>query len=126
MGPSNGRTTSPCEAMTTRKAEEMAAEMETKRRSGSPWGELDFFQRGPSRAESRSCAVRFVSAVLVTSAVFVMLTYTLLFVSGFRSVGGRGFDQEAASSSTRSSIPEYFQTSPKLYAGQTCTPYILI
>jgi hypothetical protein len=103
--------------MTTRKGELMAAELEAKRRSGSPWGELDFFQRGPGRTESRSCAFRFFSAVLITSAVFVLLTYTLLFVSGFRTAGGWTIDQGQSSSGKTSSVPEYFQTSPKLYAG---------
>ena len=103
--------------MATRKSEKTGDSMEAKRRSGL-WGELDFFERDSGRTNARSHTARFVSAVMITSAVFVMLTYTLLFVSGFRTVIARPANQQTQSSSKTSSIPQYFQTSPKLFAGE--------
>lgn len=99
------------------KGEKMAdAQLETKRRSGF-MGELDLIQRGSGAAENRSCVYRFVSAVMVTSAVFVLFTYSMLLISGFRTVTGDDRSHETASSGKHSSVPQYFQTSPKLFAG---------
>jgi hypothetical protein len=73
-----------------------------------------------------SCAYRFVSASLIASGIFIMLTFTLLFVSGFTAVNGGLLNRQAASSTTASTasttVPNYFQTSPELYAGEQLVP----
>jgi hypothetical protein len=80
-------------------------------------GELDLIWRGSGGAQDRSCVYRFVSAVMITSAVFIIFTYSLLLISGFRTATGDDKSHEAASLGKHSSVPQYFQTSPKLFAG---------
>jgi hypothetical protein len=45
-----------------------------------------------------------------------MFTYILLFVSGFAAVRGGLLNRQAASSSS-SSVPQWFQTTPEIFAG---------
>ncbi|KIW00552.1 uncharacterized protein PV09_07907 [Verruconis gallopava] len=80
------------------------------------WKGPDIFEPDPGARRSRYCIYQLVSACLVASGIFVMLTYTLLFVSGFSAVSG-GVLNEASSSS----VPQYFQTTPEIYAGPTPT-----
>jgi hypothetical protein len=93
--------------------EELGGELASRQDDGS-WKHI--FEPDPSRQKS-SCfsAYCFVSVCLVASGIFVMFTYTLLLVSGFTAVSGGLLDRQAASSP---SMPQYFQTTPEVYAGE--------
>jgi hypothetical protein len=58
--------------------------------------------------------------VIASSGAFVMFTFLLLFLSGFAAVDGIAIEKQAllASIASTSSVPQYFQTTPELYAGR--------
>jgi len=59
--------------------------------------------------------------VIASSGVFIMFTFLLLFLSGFATVDGIAVERQASSASiaSTSSVPQYFQTTPELYAGRS-------
>jgi hypothetical protein len=61
---------------------------------------------------SSATIYRFLATCLLASALFVMYTFILLFLSSFNAVSGISVE-------TSSHVPDYFQTTPELYAGQT-------
>ena len=77
---------------------------------GTSWGD-HLFRHGSASVP----VYRFVSACIVASAIFVMFTFTLLLLSGFGAVSGAVIERQAT---TTSSVPQWFQTTPELFAGQ--------
>jgi hypothetical protein len=62
----------------------------------------------------------FRLAIIASTGAFVMFTFLLLFLSGFAAVDGIAIERQASSVSiaSTSSVPQYFQTTPELYAGR--------
>jgi hypothetical protein len=105
----------------TLKGEELGVDPASRVENGS-WQSVDLFAPDPSPKRCFS-VYRFVSACLIASGIFVMFTYTLLFVSGFTAVSGGLLNRQAGASSSSSSLPQYFQTTPELYAGDYITSH---
>jgi hypothetical protein len=59
-------------------------------------------------------ANRFLSACIIASAVFVMYTFLVLFLGSFSAVNGLAVARQASTST----VPQYFQTTPEVFAGQ--------
>lgn len=64
---------------------------------------------------SSAIVPRLFSVCIIASAVFVMYTFLLLFLSSFSAVTGLAIERQASPSS---SVPQDVQTTTKLYAGQ--------
>lgn len=58
---------------------------------------------------------------IASSGVFIMFTFLLLFLSGFANVDGSAVERQVSSASiaSTSSVPQYFQTTPEIYAGRS-------
>ena len=72
------------------------------------------------RANSRSFNL-FRLIVIASSGAFIMFTFLLLFLSGFATVDGIAVERQASSATltSTSSVLQYFQTTPELYAGMS-------
>jgi hypothetical protein len=72
----------------------------------SPRG-LHLFNGGSSSGRAQ----RFVSVAIIVSAVFVMYTFIVLFLSSFRTAGDAPIESQVVEAvKTSSGVPDYFQT----------------
>jgi hypothetical protein len=77
-----------------------------------PWkADRDPFDEGISALPTN----RFLSVCIIASAVFVMYTFLVLFLSSFSAVNGLAVARQASTST----VPQWFQTTPELFAGET-------